>query len=79
MTEPTATASQAEEAPPAKPRGIHPGWVLVGFFAILMAFNISFIVIAVQHPPELVPKTTPSETVPAHSAFPGAVPEVPSR
>lgn len=62
-----------------KPRGIHPGWVLAGFFTILMAFNISFLVIAVQHPPKLVPKTSPSEVTPSLDRAPSGAQDAPSR
>ncbi len=78
MSQPTTTHSHDRPAP-SKPRGIHPGWVLAGFFAILMAFNISFLVIAVQHPPKLVPKAAPSEASPALDASTGPSAGAPSR
>lgn len=42
-------------------KSIHPGWFIGGFFALLIAFNVVFFVIAAVTPVDLIPRHAPAK------------------
>jgi len=56
----------------ARVKNIHPGWLIAGFFFILIVFNVIFFVIAASEPVDLLP-AKPAATSPAPPAAPGDV------
>lgn len=42
-------------------KDIHPGWFIGGFFALLIAFNVTFFVIAAITPVDLIPPNAPAK------------------